>query len=262
MTYRMYRTGFDLGFGYGMTPVVRKLLIANVAVFVASILGQAVGLGALFRLFMLTPLSVTHGFAVWQLATYMFLHAGFWHILLNMFGLWMFGCELERTWGSRRFLRYYFLTGVGAGVTIVLLGPFSPIPTVGASGAVYGILLAYGVLFPNRIILVPIFFFFFVPVPAKYLVMILGGIAFLSTLSSPGDMISHTGHLGGMIFGLIYLRGRPYWFELRNRYYRWRQQRRRRQFEVYMRRRGRHYEPPEQRERSEREDPRRGPWVN
>jgi len=265
MAFRMQRSNFEFGFGYGLTPVVRKLIIANVAVFVATFLGQAAGLGSLFRLLMLTPLSVTHGFAVWQLVTYMFLHAGFWHILFNMFGLWMFGGELERTWGSQRFLRYYFLTGIGAGLTVVLLGPSSPIPTVGASGAIYGVLLAYGVLFPNRIILVPIFFFFFVPVPAKYLVMILGGIAFLSTLSGPGDFVSHSGHLGGMVFGLIYLRGRPYYFELRNRYYRWRRQRLQRQFQVYMRKHGgRPEQPPspELPERPVREDPRRGPWVN
>ena len=261
MAFRMQRSNFEFGFGYGLTPVVKKLIIANVAVFVATFLGQAVGLGSLFRLMMLTPSSVLHG-ALWQLVTYMFLHAGFWHILFNMVGLWMFGCELERTWGSRRFLRYYFMTGIGAGITVVLLSPFSPIPTVGASGAVYGVLLAYGVLWPNRVILVPIFFFFFIPVPAKYLVMILGGIAFLSALSGPGDMISHTGHLGGMVVGLIYLRGRPYWFELRNGYYRWRRQRLQRQFQVYLRKHGGPPRPTELRERPEREEPRRGPWVN
>jgi membrane associated rhomboid family serine protease len=256
MAYRVYRTGFDFGFGSGLTPIVKKLLIANVAVFVASFLGAALGLGSVFQMLMLTPRSVTQTFAIWQLVTYMFLHAGFWHILFNMFGLWMFGGELERTWGSRRFLNYYFLTGIGAGLTIVLLGPSSPIPTVGASGAIYGILLAYGVLFPDRIIMVPIFFFFFVPIPAKYLVMILGGIAFLSALSSPGDLVSHTGHLGGMVVGLMYLRGRPYWFETRNRYYRWRRQRLQRQFKVYMRKHGDRPSEPE------REEPRRDRWVN
>jgi membrane associated rhomboid family serine protease len=261
MAYRVYRSGFDFGFETRMTPVVKKLLIANVAVFVASFLGQALGLNALFRQLMLTPRDVTSGFAIWQLGTYMFLHAGFWHILFNMFGLWMFGGELERTWGSRRFLNYYLLTGIGAGLTIVLLGPSSPIPTVGASGAIYGILLAYGVLWPNRIILVPIFFFFFVPIPAKYLVMILGGIAFLSTLSGPGDFISHSGHLGGMLWGFAYLRGRPYWFELRNRYYRCRRQRLQRQFQVYMRKHG-NPPPPEPPSPPGTEEPRRGPWVN
>ena len=266
MAYRTYRSNFDFGFGPSLTPVVKKLIIVNVAAFVATMLGQAVGLGGLFRALMLTPYSVTHSFTVWQLVTYMFLHGGFWHILFNMVGLWMFGCELERTWGSRRFLNYYFLTGIGAGITVVLLGWSSAIPTVGASGAIYGVLLAFGVLFPNRIILVPIFFFFFIPVPAKWLVIALGGIAFLSALSGPGDMISHTGHLGGMVVGLSYLRGRPYWFELRNGYYRWRRQRLQRQFQVYMRKHGRPDFPERTSERPGKpiddDDPRRGPWVN
>ena len=92
--------------------------------------------------------------------------------------------------------------------------------------------------------------------------MALGGIAFLSALSGPGDMISHTGHLGGMVVGLIYLRGRPYYFEFRNRYYRWRRQRLQRQFKVYMRKHGGRPDLPERPERPEREEPRRGPWVN
>lgn len=254
MATRIYRSNFEFGFNFGLTPMVKKLIIANVAVFVASYLGSALGLGRVFGVLMLTPVSVIHG-ALWQLVTYLFLHAGFWHIFFNMFGLWMFGCELERTWGSRRFLNYYFLTGIGAGLTVVLLSPFSRIPTIGASGAIYGVLLAYGVLFPNRIILVPILFFFFIPVPAKWLVIVFGGIEFLSALG-PGDMISHTGHLGGMLIGLIYLRGRPYYFDFRNQYYRWRRQRLQRQFQVYMRKHG------DRPERHEREDPRRDRWVN
>ena len=250
MYYRSYRTGIGFGFGGGLTPAVKKLLIANIAAFVFTILAGAGGFGQMIReMLMLTPYSVIHRLAVWQLVTYMFLHAGFWHILFNMFALWMFGGELERTWGSRRFLRYYFLTGIGAGLCVVLLSPSSVVPTVGASGAIYGILLAYGLLFPNRTIYVPIFFFFFIPMPAKYLVMILGGIAFLSAVSAQGGSISHVAHLGGMMFGFFYMRGGSVFFDLRNYYYRWLRYRRKRQFEVYMR----------ERDRKER---RRGPWVN
>ncbi|MBI4460913.1 MAG: rhomboid family intramembrane serine protease [Acidobacteria bacterium] len=239
MAYRTYGPAVGYGFaGWGMTPIVKKLILANVAVFFAFALAQAAGWAQPLRWFMLTPYAVTHQLALWQLVSYLFLHAGFWHILFNMLALWMFGCELERTWGPRKFLRYYFLTGIGAGLTVILLNPSGIIPTVGASGAVYGVLLAYGVLFPNRIIFVPIFFFFFFPIPAKYLVMILGGIAFFSTLSAPGDFISHAAHLGGMVFGYLYLRGRPrfshLYFDLRNRYYRWRRLRLQRQFRVYM----------------------------
>jgi membrane associated rhomboid family serine protease len=240
MAFRSYQTPVSFGFDFSITPVVKKLLIANVAAFVLAILiGAAGGGGVIHSFFMLTPYAVTRNFAVWQLVSYMFLHAGFWHILFNMFALWMFGCDLERAWSGRRFLYYYFITGIGAGMTVVLLSPSSITATVGASGAIYGILLAFGMMFPNRIILVPIFFFFFFPVPAKILVMILGGIAFLSALSSPGDTISHVAHLGGLVVGFLYLRGRPSYFEFRNRYYRWRRQRLQRQFQVYMGKQGR-----------------------
>lgn len=250
MTFRTYNAPVSIGFDFSITPMVKRLVIANVAAFALAILAGAAGWGDAVRsLLMLTPVRVTQQLALWQLATYMFLHAGFWHILFNMFALWMFGRDLEQTWGPRRFLFYYFLTGIGAGLTVVLLSPFSPDATVGASGAIYGILLAYGLLFPNRIILVPIFFFFFFPVPAKILVAILGGIAFLSALSSPGDTISHVAHLGGLVAGFLYLRGRPYYFHLRNQYYRWRRLRLQRQFQAYMSRQ----------ERKERDS---GRWVN
>ena len=244
MYYRSYRTSFGFGYG-GVTPAVKKLLIANVAAFVFMILAQAGGFGPMIESLKLTPYLVTRRFAVWQLVTYMFLHAGFFHILFNMFALWMFGCELERTWGTRRYLRYYFLTGIGAGMTVVLMSPSSMVATLGASGAIYGVLLAYGLLFPDR----PIFLYFLFPVPAKYFVMILGGIAFLSTLSASGGFVSHVAHLGGMVFGFLYLRGTPLYFDLRNHYYRWQRFRRQRQFQIYMRKR-------------DREQQRRGPWVN
>ena len=205
----------------------------------------ALGFGAPFRWLMLIPYAVTHSLTVWQLVTYLFLHGGFFYILFNMLALWMFGCELERTWGRRRFLFYYFLTGIGAGITVVLANPHSRVATLGASGAIYGILLAYGLLFPNR----PIFIWFVIPIPAKYFVMIIGGIAFLSALSMPGDVVSHVAHLGGLVFGLLYLRGRPYYFEFRNRYYRWRRRRLQRRFQVYMAKR-------------ERDERRGNRWVN
>ncbi|OFW01842.1 MAG: hypothetical protein A3G20_02545 [Acidobacteria bacterium RIFCSPLOWO2_12_FULL_59_11] len=257
MAYRSYGSTISYGFGgWGMTPTVKKLLIANGMAYVLSVLAQAAGWGQPIRWLMLTPYEVIHHLAFWQLGTYLFLHAGFWHILFNMFALWMFGCELERTWGAQRFLRYYLLTGIGAGLTVILLNPSGVIPTVGASGAIYGVLLAYGVLFPERIIFVPIFFIIFIPIPAKYLVMILGGIAFLSALSTPGDFVSHTAHLGGMVVGYLYLRGWPLYsrlyFTLRNRYYRWRRLRLQRQFEVYM----------HKHDSRDSKEQRRGPWIH
>jgi membrane associated rhomboid family serine protease len=245
MAYRTYRTGIDFGFGYGLTPAVKNLIIANVAAFVLTILADRLGFGGLIGWLMLIPYEVTHQLFVWQLVSYMFLHAGFFHILFNMFALWMFGCELERTWGTRRFLWYYFLTGIGSALTVIVVSPSSTVATLGASGAIYGILLAYGVLFADRLI----FLYFLIPIKAKYFVMIMGGIEFLSAISTPGSLVSHVAHLGGMIFGILYLRGRPIYFDLRNRYYHWRRLRLQRSFEVYRRKR-------------EREEQRRDPWVH
>jgi len=245
MAYRSYRSTLNFGFGYGLTPAVKNLLIANGGAFVLSILAQAAGFGGLISSLVLVPYAVTHQLAIWQLVTYMFLHAGFFHILFNMFALWMFGCELERNWGTRRFLRYYFLTGIGAGLTVVLLSPYSLVATLGASGAIYGILLAYGVLFPDRLI----FLYFLIPIKAKYFVMIMGGIEFLSALSTPGSLVSHVAHLGGMVFGILELRGMPVFYDLRNRYYRWRRLRLQRAFTVYM-------------SKKDRERQRGGPWIH
>src|ERR1043166_416749 len=188
MAYQPYRPTIDFGFGYGIPPVVKQLVIANTAAFVVSLLAPRLGFGAAIGWLALTPYAVTHRFAIWQLVTYLFLHSGFFHIFFNMWALWMFGGELERAWGSRRFAFYYFLTGIGAGLTVVLLSPFSINPTLGASGAIYGLLLAYGLLFPDRMIL----FFFLFPIPAKYCVMIMGAIELLSELSMPGDGISNS----------------------------------------------------------------------
>ena len=245
MANRTYRSTFDLGFGSGLTPAVKNLLIANVAAFVISILAEQAGYGGWIGLLMLTPYAVTRHLLLWQLVTYMFLHAGFFHILFNMFALWMFGSELERTWGTRRFVQYYFLTGIGAGLTLILVSPSSTVATLGASGAIYGLLLAYGVLFPDRLILL----YFLIPIRAKYFVMIMGGIEFLSALSTPGSLVSHVAHLGGMAFGLAFLRGGSIFFQIRNHYYRWRRLRLQRQFGVYMKKR-------------DNEEKGRGPWVN
>jgi membrane associated rhomboid family serine protease len=119
-----------------------------------------------------------------------------------MLGLWMFGSALEQEWGTRQFTKYFFICGIGAGIVSVLLDPNSIVPTIGASGAVYGVLLAFGMLFPNRIIILIVF-----PIPAKYLVMIVGGIAFFSSLSSAssGTGVAHIAHLAGMAVGFVYL---------------------------------------------------------
>jgi membrane associated rhomboid family serine protease len=230
---------------------VKWLLISNIALFVIYFFANIAGYGALFDPFSLVPRDVIYRFALWQFVTYMFLHdpLGFGHILFNMLTLWMFGMDLERDWGTRRFLKYYFLCGIGAGVCVVIANVlFSPTlmtRTIGASGAIYGLLLAFGMLYPDRQVL----FSFLFPIKAKYFVMILGGIAFLSSFGASGGGVSHVAHLGGMIFGYFFLRqersrrriprGRTTFIgSLRSRYQDYKRQRARRKFEVYLRKQG------------------------
>jgi membrane associated rhomboid family serine protease len=199
-----------------------------VGAFLIQIVDRLAGGPAFTSKFGLTPALVTGNFYIWQLATYIFLHDGPWHILFNMLGLWMFGSELELFWGRKQFTKFFFICGIGAGVLTVLLSPSSPVMTIGASGAIYGILLAFALLFPDRII-----YFFIFPIPAKYFVLILGGLAFFSSLSATGSGIAHVAHLGGMLCGFIYLRGGRVFSDLRWYYDRWRRNRLRRKFEVY-----------------------------
>jgi membrane associated rhomboid family serine protease len=184
-------------------PAIKWLLIINVAAF----LGPGVlniNLDFLYRAFGLVPAYVFGKFFVWQPVTYMFLHVGTWHILMNMFILWMFGSELERTWGSREFLKFYFTAGIGAGIVNFVFGVFNPetnlMPIIGASGAIYGILVAYAMLFPERYVYV----YFLIPVKVKFLVIFLVIIEFLSTYRPDG--IAHFAHLGGALVGFLYLK--------------------------------------------------------
>lgn len=234
-----YTTGFrSPGFGYsGFLPKgVKWLLISNIGIFVLTYLAAWAGLGGLIRWFALTPALVVGNLAVFQLVTYLFLHGGFWHLLVNMFTLWMFGTAIESDWGTRRFVRYYFLCGIAAGICDVLLNAILGnwgTSTIGASGAIYGVLLAFGVMYPNQIIL----FSFLFPIKAKYFVMIYGAIALLSSLNVNSG-VSHIAHLGGMLFGLLYLKARlprlDLW-ELRRAYRQWQLRRAKRKFQVYMR---------------------------
>jgi membrane associated rhomboid family serine protease len=183
------------------TPAVKNLVMVCVVVYVVQVLAR-LGNVNLSGLFGLVPLYVSQGW-VWQLFTYMFLHGGIFHLIFNMLVLWMFGGQLEAHWGTRAFLKYYVVCGVSAGVATWLLSLGSPIPLVGASGAIFGLLLAYGLLFPDAVI----YLYFFFPIKAKYMVLILGGIEFLASLSHTPDGIGHFAHLGGLVAGLIYLKG-------------------------------------------------------
>ena len=195
-------------FGPGMmTPAVKMLLWANIGVLLVTAVIPSLFL-LISRMFGLTPELVLTRFWIWQPFTYMFLHGGITHILFNMLVLWMFGVQLERIWGSRFFFRYYFITGIGAGLTTIVssLLPFAfaeptyAAVTIGASGAIYGLLIAFALYYPDT----PILMFFLFPVPAKYFVMIIGAVAFLSVPRSSG--IAHIAHLGGLLVGYLYLK--------------------------------------------------------
>ncbi len=191
-------------------PVIKYLLISNVAIFIfqhfifAGFQVSGIPLSAFFiKYFALNPIgSTVFPFYPWQLFTYLFMHANFWHLFMNMFALWMFGMELENIWGSKKFFAYYIMCGVGAGLSTILITPLFTslsIPTVGASGSIYGILVAFGMLFPNR----EIFLYFLIPIKDKYFVMIYMLIELLSVGSNTG--VAHLAHLGGGLVGLVYL---------------------------------------------------------
>ena len=205
-----------MSFGGGaVTPAVKLLLIVNVAVFFI-VNGLVVFLqpsleGQIFDLFGLVPYLIWHNLYFWQLFTYQFLHGGLFHILFNMLALWMFGVTLERRWGSEFFLKYYFVSVVGGGILNTLLVPGQIAPSIGASAGVYGILLAYGLIYPEQIV----YFYFFFPIKMKYFVWIMGGIAFYSSITQAQSGIANLAHLGGMLFGYLYLRGGNPWDRLK-----------------------------------------------
>lgn len=237
-SYRGRATGFS--YSGSIPPGVKWLLISNVAIFVLYFLTARAGEGFFF-LFGLIPSAVMH-LALWQLVTYLFLHSPyeFSHILFNMLSLWMFGSDLERTWGTRRFLQFYFFCGIAAGLCVVAANYLSGTPdtrTIGASGAIYGVMMAFAMLFPDTTIIFILF-----PIRAKYFVMILGAMAFLSSLRASGGTVSHIAHLGGLVFGYAYLRwGRRGKFDLfgplEARYQQWRIERAKRKFQVYLKKR-------------------------
>lgn len=191
---------------------IKILLIANGVVF----LFQMVWGASLTSLFGLRPVDIwTRGF-IWQLGTYMFLHGGFFHILFNLFVLWMFGRSLEDIWGTRAFLKYYFVTGIGAGI-ITTITPFNfNNVVIGASGAVLAVLLAYARTWPNN----PIYIYFLFPVPAKYFVGFLIIVDLLAVAGQPqAGNVAHITHLGGVLVGWLYLLkrdGRLFSFSLSN----------------------------------------------
>jgi len=176
-----YRIGFDTRLPVG----IKWLLIANLIVFVIELFDRS---GYIISYFGLTPNDVLTGPLVYQVVTYMFLHNphSFWHILFNMLMLWMFGSEIERQWGTRKFLKFYFSTT----------------PVIGASGAVLAVLIAFAVLWPNRTVLL----YFLIPIKVKYLMLFIVGLDLIVVLAGASDGVAHWTHLGGALFGFLYMR--------------------------------------------------------
>lgn len=187
------------------TGAIKILISINFVIYVLQSLAGKEDI--FFRLFGLVPNVFISELMLWQPFTYMFFHAPYYssvgisHILLNMLGLWVFGRELEQAWGKNKFLKYYFLTGIGSGLITYLFQINSDNPVIGASGAVYGILLAYGISFPNRML----YIWGLIPVRSIWLVVIMGSIAFFGLLGR-ADGISHVTHISGMFIGYILLK--------------------------------------------------------
>jgi len=243
---------FSRGYGYQFhigdyfPRAIKTICIACVSVFLvqelSGLIGHAKGWNFWPVWFGLTPDDLTHGY-IWQPFTYLFLHGGLSHIFFNLFYLAVFGADLERSWGARKFYRYYFICGIGAGlidvgvrealVALKFAGAHVLFdPTIGASGAIYGVLLAVAMTMPHRqvsFLLLPIW------MPMWFFVAASGALEFFLTIGQSGDGISHVCHLGGMLVGYLYLRRGSYLYSPRNFFSDWKRRRLRRKFEVYVR---------------------------
>jgi rhomboid family protein len=201
-TYRPFG-GFSV-----FPPVIKNLLIINVAVFFVQMLASNFKLGGeplgylLNWWFALNPLGEGYNFQIWQLITYQFMHANFTHIFFNMFILWMFGMEVENMWGSKKFLYFYLICGISAGLAQLFISPLFSIPaiTIGASGAIFGVMIAFAMLFPDRYI----FLYFLIPIKAKYLIGFLFVLE-IFWIGDAGSNVAHLAHLGGAVAGFIFI---------------------------------------------------------
>ncbi|MGA3257868.1 MAG: rhomboid family intramembrane serine protease [Bryobacteraceae bacterium] len=243
--YTGYRSGRIVISDY-FPPGVKWLLIVNTIIFVLTYLCPLQLQRQIMLVLALSAEAAVRNLFVWQLVTYMFLHAGITHVLFNMLTLWFFGTQLERDWGTRRFLKYYFYCGIAAGVCVlvvnILLGYWGVV-TLGASGAIFGVLVAFGVMYPDQTVLM----YFLFPIKAKYLVMIFVAVELLLTFG-PNTGVSTIAHLGGAAFGFVYLKGRlprlpmP---DVGGAYRQWKLRRAKKKFQTFMKKRDG-----------------RGPWVN
>ncbi len=265
---------------------VKTLVLINVGFYFLKLMLEAFAQSGLKYLayLQLLPVAVMHGY-VYQIVTYGFLHSNFWHILFNMLMLWMFGAQLESGWGKRQFYEFYFFCLIGAALVTIaisythMLGVTPFVPTVGASGAIFGLIVAYGILYAEQEV-----FMFPLPVSikAKYMAIVLVLIELAMALGAsrqPGESVAYTAHLGGAFFGWLYLRFLPRqgmgfaaserYYGVRNAYYKWKRRRAAKKFEVYMRKHDKseyfdqygNYKAPEDKEKGNGEGGRSG-WVN
>ncbi len=181
------------------TDAIKIIISINIGIFVLQSLSQSNSL--FFPLFGLVPKLTWSKLMIWQPFTYLFFHGGVWHVLINMFVLWMFGSELERLWGKTRFIKFYFITGVGSGLITMLFNFQSTTPIIGASGAVYGVLLAYGLTYPNR----TVYLYGIIPIKSLWFVIGIGFIAFFSSFNNISQ-VSHITHIAGMCIAYLFLK--------------------------------------------------------
>jgi len=240
MPQARFRTSRSTLDGYLPTGV-KWLLIINTAVFLICYLGGYELQRHVTAILALSADGAIRTFMVWQVFTYMFVHFGIWHLLFNMLALWMFGMPIEQTWGTRRFVKFYLQCGAVAGLCVLAANViFSQwgVPTLGASGAVFGLLVAFGVLFPDTIILM----FFLFPMKAKYAVMIYVAVELLTVYSALNAGVSTVAHLGGAAFAYVALKLQMPSMRMPDigaAYKQWKLQRAKKKFQVYMRKHGR-----------------------
>ena len=180
-----------------LPPGIRALMIANVAGFLIGMI-----VPDMHNLFGLVPQQVLFQRWIWQPVTYLFLHGNLWHLIFNLFALWMFGMPVESQWGERDFLKYYFLCGIGAAMAHLALAPHSTIPVIGASGAVYGLLVAFAMLYPDAVV----YLYFLIPIKAAHMAILFGLIEFFAGATGQTPGVARFAHLGGMLTGYLYIR--------------------------------------------------------
>jgi membrane associated rhomboid family serine protease len=182
-----------------MPPAIKGLIIANVAGFIVA---KLVGASVINDMFGLVPQHLVFDRYVWQPITYLFIHGNIWHLIFNLFALWMFGMPVEAQWGESEFLKYYFLCGLGAALTSTALGVHSTVPVIGASGPVYGLLVAFAMLYPDAVV----YLYFLIPVKAAHMAILFGALEFFAGATGATPGIARFAHLGGMVTGYLYIR--------------------------------------------------------